>query len=128
MLRLNPGDNQGVRYVLVHWLLLQDRDAELEQLFAEYEDDVGVDLTYSRALYTFRQEGDGGQSRKHLKEAIKWNKHVPDFLLQRQSPSLEQSDYISLGGEDEALMYYGIAASEWQATPGALEWLAKQMR
>jgi len=127
MLRLNPGDNQGVRYVLVHWLLLlEERHAQLEQLFSDYEDDVGVDLTYSQALYAYRREGDSRQSRKHLKEAVRWNKHVPDFLLQRKHPSFEQSDYISMGGEDEAMMYYGVAVPEWQATPGALEWLARQ--
>ena len=126
MLRLNTDDNQGVRYVLVHWLLLDERNAELEQLFADYKDDIGVDLIYSRALYAYRREGDSRQSRKHLKEAVRWNKHVPDFLLQRKYPSLERKDYVKMGGEDEAIMYYGASVPEWQATPGALEWLARQ--
>ena len=128
MLRLNPGDNQGVRYTLMHWLLQEDRGAELEQLFTDYGDDVGVNLMYSRTLYAFRQEGDSQQSRKLLNEAIEWNKHVPDFLLHRKAPPIEQSPYITMGGEDEAAMYFGMAVREWQATPGALEWLARRVK
>lgn len=128
LLRLNPADNQGIRYLLVHWLLRECRGADLEQLFAVYEDDVGVDFTYSRTLYAFQKEGDGKQSREYLKEAMRWNKHVPDFLLQRRVPSFEEADYITVGSEDEAMMYIGMAVFEWQGVPGALEWLARQTR
>lgn len=36
MLRLNPGDNQGVRYVLLHWLLEIDAPDQVEALLAAY--------------------------------------------------------------------------------------------
>ena len=128
MLRLNPADNQGIRYMLVHWLLREQRDAELEQLFAEYEDDVGVDFTYSRVLYAFRKEGDSKQSRKYLKEAIRWNKYIPDFLLLRRIPPLGESDFITTGGEDEAATYVGVSVHEWQSLQGALEWLDRRTK
>ena len=34
MLRLNPGDNQGIRYLLAHALLDMDQDEELQSLVA----------------------------------------------------------------------------------------------
>jgi tetratricopeptide (TPR) repeat protein len=36
MLRLNPGDNQGLRYELASWLLALGDDTALEQLLAAY--------------------------------------------------------------------------------------------
>ncbi len=44
LLRLNPGDNQGVRYVLVRRLLLDGLDAEAAELVAAYPDDAGAEV------------------------------------------------------------------------------------
>jgi len=38
MLRLNPGDNQGVRYTLAGWLLAEGWDEELARLLKEYDE------------------------------------------------------------------------------------------
>jgi tetratricopeptide (TPR) repeat protein len=40
MLRLNPGDNQGVRYVLLTWLLELGDDTQVPQLLERYPDDM----------------------------------------------------------------------------------------
>jgi tetratricopeptide (TPR) repeat protein len=39
MLRLNPNDNQGIRYTLAEFLLNLDRDEELGQLFEQYSEE-----------------------------------------------------------------------------------------
>jgi hypothetical protein len=39
MLRLNPGDNQGVRYTLAGFLLSLDRDDDLGRLLQQYPDE-----------------------------------------------------------------------------------------
>ncbi len=40
MLRLNPGDNQGVRYLLATWLLIMKDDTALDRLLAQYPDEM----------------------------------------------------------------------------------------
>ena len=128
MLRLNPGDNQGVRYVLAHWLLQERRFEELEALLHQFEDDPGPDITYTMALYAFYKEGDTPKSRKLLKEARRWNKHVPDFLLLRRMPEQAPGDFLTMGGEDEAISYLLMGRIDWGMFPGALEWLASRTK
>ena len=128
LLRLNPNDNQGVRYILAHWLFQERRFEELEALLREFEDDAGPDMGYTRALYTFYREGDTPRSRKWLKEAMTWNKHVPDFLLLRRMPQQFPDDYITVGGEDEAVSYLLMGRIDWGMIPGALEWLAQRTK
>jgi len=128
LLRLNPNDNQGVRSFLAHWLLQERRFEELEQLFREFEEDASPDISYTLALYTFYKEGDTPKSRKLLKEAMQWNKHIPDFLLFRRTPQQLPGDYITMGGEDEAVNYLSLGRADWRMIPGALEWLAKRVK
>ena len=84
MLRLNPGDNQGVRYTLAGWLLAEGRDEELARLLKEY-DEGSANWAYTKALLAFRQNGDTPETRKLLKVAQKANKHVPAYLLGREA-------------------------------------------
>ena len=58
MLRLNPYDNQGLRYVLLDCLLAMGRDEEAGALLVEYEDDGTAAWLYDYALWAFRREGD----------------------------------------------------------------------
>ncbi|MGH3031290.1 MAG: hypothetical protein ACRDNE_11110 [Gaiellaceae bacterium] len=44
LLRLNPNDNQGIRYRQAEWLLWLERYEELDELFAAYEDDGAAAL------------------------------------------------------------------------------------
>lgn len=126
MLELNPNDNQGIRYLLIDCLLALGRDEDADKLLKRYEDDCGVGWPWSRALLMFRRHGDGEAARKALRAAVKNNKHVPPYLLgQRQMPR-RLPDYVSLGGEDEAVSYMHTGAAAWAAMPGALAWLAAQ--
>ena len=81
LLRLNPNDNQGVRYSLATLLLDLDRDQDLRRLVAEYEDDASAVWAYTKALLAFRDGGESPQANKLLAQAMKVNKHVPAYLL-----------------------------------------------
>ena len=59
MLRLNPGDNQGVRYTLASFLLFLDRDNDLIRLLQKY-DEPSATWEYTKALLVFRQHGSQG--------------------------------------------------------------------
>lgn len=126
MLRLNPGDNQGLRYVFAGRLLDAGRDAELAAHFDAYPDDGGAAWEWTKALAAFRSKGDTAASRKLLTEAIATNKHVPAYMLgDKPTPKQMPSSY-SMGGEDEAVLYVVEGAASWAGVPGALDWLRTQ--
>jgi tetratricopeptide (TPR) repeat protein len=123
MLRLNPNDNQGIRYTLAGWLLNLDRDEELAQLLEQYGYEGSATWAYTRALLAFRQDGDTPEARRLLKEAKKINKHVPDYLLGKKPLPMEPPSYYSPGQPSEAIEYAGSFLASWKNTAGALDWL-----
>lgn len=123
MLRLNPNDNQGIRYLLAACLLEVGDDAALETLLDAYDEDGTAEWAYSKALLAYRKSGDTGQARKLLSEAWDANSHVPAYLTGKKKLSKTLPDYISIGGEDEAVSFVHHAAPSWRQTQGALGWL-----
>src|SRR5579871_1074697 len=126
MLRLNPGDNQGVRYTLAGFLLFLDRDEDLARLLQE-NDEPSATWAYSKALLAFRQHGDTPEARQLLTQAKKTNKHVPRYLTGEKYPPAVQPRYYSPGDENEALNYIGSFLAAWKSTPGAVAWLRTSM-
>lgn len=124
LLRLNPNDNQGVRYVLADWLIDLDRDDDLGRLLANYKETTAA-WAYTGALFAFRQHGDSPEARERLKAAQKANEHVPAILLGEEPLPLERPSYMRRGHEDEAICYAQGGLSAWRSTPGALAWLRK---
>ncbi len=114
MLRLNPNDNQGIRYTLAGFLLSLDRDEDLAQLLEQYPDEGSAAWAYHRALLAFRQHGDDPAARRLLKEAKKQNKHVPAYLLDEKFPPSESPDYYIPGEESEALEYISSSLAAWK--------------
>jgi tetratricopeptide (TPR) repeat protein len=127
MLRLNPGDNQGIRYVLANCLLRENDDEALGKLLDQYKDDAMAEWGYTRALLLFRREGASRRANAALKRALKQNTFVPPYLLGKKSIPRRLPDYIGFGDETEAASYASGAASIWRETPGALEWLANNL-
>src|SRR3954453_5282960 len=80
MLRLNPNDNQGIRYLLAAHLLRQGDEAALKELLTSYEDEGSATWLYTQALLAFRQDGASPQAVKLVKEALASNEHVPAIL------------------------------------------------
>jgi hypothetical protein len=127
MLRLNPGDNQGVRYTLVNWLLRVGDDQALGKLLDQYKGDAMASWAYSRALLRFRREGPSARANAALKKAIKANRFVPAYLLGRKQLPRRMPDYVGLGDENEAIDYAAGALQIWAKTSGALDWLATNL-
>jgi tetratricopeptide (TPR) repeat protein len=127
MLRLNPNDNQGVRYSLAILLLDLDRDDDLRRLLAQYEDDALAEWAYTKALVAFRQGGKTAQANSLLTQAVKVNKHVPAYLLGHKELPHDLPPHISVGGNDEAASYAVSNRRAWLNTPGAISWLRKTL-
>jgi tetratricopeptide (TPR) repeat protein len=123
MLRLNPGDNQGVRYIVLNWLQRCGRDADADRLLRRYKDEDSTALLWPAALAAFRRQGDGPKSRKALARAVEANRHVAPFLLGRKKLPKRRVPYVTMGGSDEAAAYVEAAMVSWTSTVGALEWL-----
>jgi len=123
MLRLNPGDNQGIRYILAARLLMMNRDEELGELLDSYSDEPTACWSYTRALLSFRREGDTGTSRRLLEEALDCNPHVPDYFLGKKELPDEPLDAMMFGGETEAIDYAFNFLPGWRLTSRALDWL-----
>ncbi|MCY2928686.1 MAG: hypothetical protein NTV86_04170 [Planctomycetota bacterium] len=127
LLRLNPNDNQGVRYILLPLLLTRGQWEPAEKLIKDFPGDVMATWRYSRALLAFGKKGDTPAARKHLKAAIAANRYVPAYLLGDEEID-DGPDKYSIGSPEEA----GFCASEcvcaWQAIPGALDWLSAQSK
>ena len=123
LLRLNPNDNQGIRYLLAAGWQEMERYEELDALLDDYAGDGTAAWTYTEALAAFRNTGDTGRSRRRLARAIQANRHVPPLLLGRPKLPRSSHDYMTMGGKDEAIEYVREFGSGWERTPGAVAWL-----
>ncbi len=123
MLRLNEGDNQGIRYVLAVCLLEDNRDDELEKLLSRHTDDGMAILSYARALLAFRREGESREAGSYLRQAIKTNPHVPAYILGQKRIPKEQPSYIGWGDETEAAYVATEIKQIWWREDGAIRWL-----
>ena len=124
LLRLNPNDNQGIRYLLVLYLIENEDNAAAEKLLEKYEDDASAGWVYPAALLAYRKEGDSPGARKSLSAALGYNPHVPPYLLGTKKFPNELPDYVGIGDDNEAVAYSIEAGAGWKRTRGALEWLA----
>ena len=127
MLRLNPGDNQGVRYNLLNLLLTSNHDAEALALIKQFEDDAMAEWGYTHALLVFRAQGASEEAAAILRQAQQFNAHVPDYLTGRKRVPNRMPPYVTWGGDDEAAHYANGYLPLWRRTPGAVEWLQHQL-
>lgn len=127
MLRLNPNDNQGVRYALATLLLDIDRDEDLRLLLTQYEDEASAEWAYTKSLVAFRSGGGTSQADALLVQAVKVNKHVPAYLLGHKQLPRDLPPYITMGGDDEAVSYAVGNRRAWLNTPGAISWVRKAL-
>ncbi|HLF50271.1 MAG TPA: hypothetical protein VJA45_12925 [Methylomirabilota bacterium] len=124
LLRLNPGDNQGVRYASLTALLLTGRDDEAGTLLLQFGDEATAQWQYGWALWAFRREGDCPASRKRLRAAFRSNRHLPGYLAGDSEWTGPAPQSYAVGSREEAVICVDELGDAWDATPGALEWLA----
>lgn len=126
MLRLNPGDNQGVRELLLSAYLERGNDANATKLIEQYEDESAV-WEYARLLLAFRAADDSPMARKLLSKARKVNKFVPKYLLGDRMVPSERPQYVGVGDESEAIECAVRLLPAWRNTPGITSWLRGEL-
>lgn len=128
LLRLNPDDNQGIRYLLVPLYVSLDKLEEAEALLEAYPQDCSPFMTYSDSLLQFKGAGDTKDSRFALSIAVESNRHVVTWLLKPKfNKKRKLGQYITVGGEDEAYEYARRYRLSWYETEGAIEWLIENL-
>jgi tetratricopeptide (TPR) repeat protein len=125
MLRLNPGDNQGLRYLLLGGYLKQGNLPGVERVFSEYPDEDSAMFAWARVLASF-VAGKESAAAEALTEARKANQHVEAYLIGRKKlPADGPGDY-SPGEPSEAIVCMHEIGSAWKKHPAAIDWLKRQ--
>ncbi|MBI2824015.1 MAG: hypothetical protein HYX69_04900 [Planctomycetia bacterium] len=124
LLRLNPNDNQGVRYTLLPGLMALGRDEEAAALLKQF-DEESASWAYARALLAFRLGGRSDAAARELRAATRINEHVPE-LLECDEP-IPQPPHYAIGSVEEACIAADQLQAAFHATPGALEWIAEEV-
>jgi len=123
LLRLNPNDNQGIRFILLELLLEINHLEDVRVLMDEYPDSDCVDWSYTTLLMELWGNGDSIRAHSLLESALETNEHIPAYLLGiKLIPDL-RSPYITFGGEDEAADYATRHIRFWKKRKIALKWL-----
>jgi tetratricopeptide (TPR) repeat protein len=125
LLRLNPNDNQGVRFVLATRLIEVGQDAAALKLLDEFSDRSASSL-YCRAVLEFRKSGNSQAAQRALGRARRANPFVPRCLLEFDEDPLELPDSCSPGSQEEAAICAAEVIDAWTSSAGALEWLDVQ--
>jgi hypothetical protein len=125
MLRLNPGDNQGLRYALLgQYLVLGNLDCA-RQLFEQYPDEWSAFFAWGRVLERFTASDLEGASAA-LQAAREHNRHVEKYLTGKKKVPKNSPGFYSPGEDNEAVICMREIGEAWQCQPGAIEWLKKQ--
>ncbi|MBL0741677.1 hypothetical protein [Chryseolinea lacunae] len=122
MIRLNPTDNQGVRDFIFVYSLEVSKFEIFDQVAALYPTDQSAFTVFTKALYSFKKEGDTPAGREAVETARQINNHVVTLLLSKKELP-PQEEYFERGAKNEAVYYAHLAREAWQKTPGAIQWL-----
>ncbi|MCF7936304.1 MAG: hypothetical protein K9L28_08190 [Synergistales bacterium] len=124
MLKLCPDDNLGIRYLLLPRLIELDMDDQAQELYQSFDDGTAC-WAYSRILLDFRKSGSA--PAEHIDEALASNAYVPPYIAGNKRLPKEIPDEYQLGSPEEAIIYISESGAAWKATPGAREWLRKEL-
>ncbi len=125
MLRLNPGDNQGLRYPLLGCYLELGDIAGAERIFTEYPDEGSAMFIWAQVLANLIA-GEETAATKALAEARTANKHVEAYLIGSKKKPATGPGYYSPGEPSEAIVCIHEIGSAWTMHPKAIDWLKRQ--
>lgn len=124
IISLNPNDNQGVRAELATLYLKTNQPEKMLELHKKYPDDATqeIALGYILALIKLKRLD---EARKQIKKVLPYCKHSIKelFKFSHAPPPDYNPSRITIGGEDEAYLYWQNQGNLWQGVSGALPFL-----
>ncbi len=128
LLRYSEGDNLGMRYTLIFFLIELNRDDNAEKLYKHYDEDDSAQWLYARALLDYRKFGPTSEEAlASLKKAKRANPHFAKICgstVLFNSGKCPHS--YSHGSEAEAYVLVCEGGEAIVATKGFREWCAKK--
>lgn len=129
ILKRNPNDNQGVRYLIAPLFLLKGdiKGAlkEFDYFKKNYPGDIGdphFDFCWALALF---RDGQTKKAVRKLYQAIFSNPYIPPLLLDEDIDEREVWFGINLAEPPYAVDYILFYGALWRSDPSALEFLQK---
>lgn len=122
MLILDSNDNLGSRYRLINLLLRINDFTGIDELNENFEGEFILGWHYSIALRYFK-DNQLENGTKYLKEALKFNSNVAEYLLANRTIYYPLPDNYSLGSDEEAIIYAEFNKDIWTNTKDAIKWL-----
>ena len=113
LLELNPGDNQGVRYILVNRLFELNRLKEAENLLNFFDEEYSTTWAFSELLLSIKTKKEKKFIAKLYKKAVEMNKYVIPFLTGKKKIPMNMPGFYSMGDENEAIIYIHSALKPW---------------
>jgi hypothetical protein len=125
ILRFNPNDNQGIRYLALAWHPVLGNWLRVDALLKKYRGEDRTEYLYAYCLNCVRQ---GVGAEEALKAAMRVNPHVPALLLAARPPRELTATSAAFGSPDEAAAYAIFNREAWASVPSALGWLRGALR
>ena len=129
MLKLNTGDNQGMRYLLCSYLCAEKLFTEADTLMntGKYKNDSGIEWAYNGLLVEFILRGDSEKARQLVHDALKRNIHAALFLSGTVKIPKRTPDMFSPQSEEEAVIYVHLNLESWLSSYEAYAWFMNTM-
>jgi tetratricopeptide (TPR) repeat protein len=126
MLKLNPNDNQGVRYALLASHLALNRLDRAAELFGRYDEcTLNTVFAWCRVLERYLSD-DLAAAVKALQVARKQNPYTEAYLKGHKRLPKFLPDGYSIGSKEEAICFAENLRMAWAAHPTARKWLETQ--
>lgn len=124
ILALNPVDNQGVRALAVECCLRLERYKDALSICEDCPDDFMAETVYGRvmALFCLKRQT---QAEKALRRAVDTLPLVARELVKKRHirPKTLREGRYSVGGADQAYLYWEDAGDLWEKVPGAIDFV-----
>jgi tetratricopeptide (TPR) repeat protein len=129
LLSWNPNDNQGIRELALSCNLELGLLDDGIAICNCYPDDMLPGTLYGRSLILFMQNQKEA-AQKALMQAIEYQPKVAKELIKtkHKPPKNIESGYVTMGGDDQAYLYWKDFGKFWEKESGAIKLLKNGLR
>lgn len=129
IMSLNPGDNQGVRALVVDCCLKLKMYKDVLAVCVDSQADHMAETVYGRVLALFALKR-MTQAEKALRQAVQALPLVAEELVKARHPrprNMREGHY-TVGGADQAWYYWRETGEYWVQVPGAIEFVREGLK
>jgi tetratricopeptide (TPR) repeat protein len=126
MLKLNPNDNQGIRFILINWFIIAGDFQDAHQLVSQHGEFM-ASMSFAALLLGIIEKENKKKIQKRYAQAVEKNPFIVPFLLKKKKLPKTMPEHYGMGSKEEAVIYmtdeYGNTA--WEKYPDALKVLTE---